>query len=233
VSYQLITTGIIQPPGFNGPVYDAVNQVVSARAPNIWRTFALAWIAVSYRYKAALEYELRFTASIAQSSGPDYEERFRQDHDLFGFVVCAVSVIECLHFAAYCIASVPSPTDFPLMTAKDLKFFAEDVGLRLVRAFPVDRLALVSQRVLNSPEFARLKEWRIVLFHRGTPPRVIALSTSGQQPASIPDNLRDLSINWAFTLPLDASTGPGLVTWLKREVDELIRATEEFATRYL
>lgn len=104
------------PAGLPLAEYDAVNEHVAHRAPgnkDVWHGFASAWKGVAYRLRAAQEHAEGFRASIvASSSAPEPNERYRQDHDLFGFVVCALSILECFFFASYCVGSMLDTTHF-------------------------------------------------------------------------------------------------------------------------
>jgi hypothetical protein len=101
------TLGVFQvPAGLPVIEFDAINERVSQQSignKTLWHAFASAWNALAYRLRAAQEHCLAFTESVAISSAPPPppEGRYQQDHDLFAFVACTVSAIECLHFAAY------------------------------------------------------------------------------------------------------------------------------------
>jgi hypothetical protein len=155
--------------------FDAVNERVSRRSSgngDVWHGFASAWNGVAYRLRAALEHEVAFTASLSRSSAPPPDERYGQDHDLFGFVVSAVSAVECFHFAAYCMAALVDPAGFPLTQSKNLKFYPTDVRGRYQRVFPAETLTRVMTSTLAAPECDQLTKLRNVLAHRGTPPRM-------------------------------------------------------------
>lgn len=217
--------------------FDAINERVAQRSSGnkaVWHAFASAWSGLAYRLRAALEHSAAFLGSVSASSAPPAEQRYRQDHDLFAFVVCAVSAVECFHFAAYCIGSMANAAIFPFSQPSHLKFYPRDVLDRFVQAFPGDSITAAMQSCLASPEYATLTDLRNVLAHRGTPPRQHFLSTSGPDtPSAIPANLGDLASNWRYDIELNAHCLDPYRAWLENSLRKMVIETAIFTAARL
>jgi len=221
------------PEGFAVRDFDLVNERVARRAgsdENAWHGFASAWNGIAYRLRGTLEHASAVSKSLTISSAPPPEDRYRQDHDLFGFFISSVSTIECFCFAAHCIGSLLVAGGFPLQTAGHLKFRTNDVRTKYKTHFPGDSLAKALDSVLTAGEYSQLVQIRNVMAHRGTPPRQHFLSTSGPDtPSAIPSNLADPASAWQYDLHLSPSSLDPLVEWVKRAVADLVAAAGEFA----
>ncbi|MGH7373949.1 MAG: hypothetical protein ACREJY_06960 [Candidatus Rokuibacteriota bacterium] len=217
--------------------FDTVNERVSQRrsgSKDIWHGFASAWNGVAYRMRAALDHEEGFAKSVTNSSAPPPDERYRQDHDLFGFVVSAVSAIECFHFAAHCVGSLLNPTVFPLSTPSNLKFYPTTVRDRSQSAFPGDALTEVMSARLTDLQYGHLNDLRNVLAHRGTPPRMTFLSTTGpDRPSAIPSNLADLASGWRYDLHLSPQCLSPFKGWLENSLHQLVTSASVFVSARL
>jgi hypothetical protein len=187
--------------------YDFVNQKAARFAESEkakWYAFASAWNAVAYRWRATHEHASDFEASIAKSSSPEVNERFRQDHDLFVFVTSAVSTVECFFFASYSLASLVNPASFPISNEHDLKFYPRDVASLFQKSFPTDSITSSMSTCLAAPELLLLQDLRNVLAHRGTPPRAHFASNGPKDtPSAIPDNLKQLASAWQYNFALE------------------------------
>lgn len=217
--------------------YDAVNERVSLRASgnkDVWHGFASAWNGVAYRLRAAQEHAEGFRASISASSAPEPNERYRQDHDLFGFVVSALSTLECFFFASYCIGSLLDTTLFPLSQAKDLKFYPKDVAEQFGKAFPNELLSSKMKDCLSSDEFKQLSDLRNVLAHRGTPPRKHFFGTGNtDKPSAIPGNLVDLASGWRYDFSLDPRCLDPYQAFLDKTLSQLVIEASRFVNTKL
>jgi hypothetical protein len=146
--------------------YDLVNQKSSQFAETEkakWFAFASAWNAVAYRWRAMHEHATDFERSIAKSSSPEVNERFRQDHDLFVFVTSAVSTVECFFFASYGLASLVNSANFPISKERDLKFYPQNVAKTFQNSFPTDSITSSMTTCLAAPEWQQLQDLRNVL----------------------------------------------------------------------
>lgn len=217
--------------------FDAVNERVASHRSgkdDIWYGFASAWNAVAYRLRAALEHGVAFTASVTRSSAPPPDERYRQDHDLFGFVVSALSAVECFHFAAYCIGTLVAPAEFPLSRPSSLRFYPDSVRDRFQRGFPAESLTGAMVTCLAASEYSRLTELRSVLVHRGTPPRMTFFSTSGpDRPSAIPSNLAALASQWSYDLHLQPQCLEPYAQWLESSIRDLVVEASVFSAARL
>ena len=228
------TLGAFQiPEGLPVAEFDIVNQLVSQSSSankDIRHAFPSAWNALAYRLRAAREHGAAFSTSVAESSGPSPEERYRQETDLFVFVISAVSAIECFFFAAHCIGALVTPPIFPVVKPSHLKLYPSNVRDRFVQAYPNDKLTRAMCQSLASSEYTILVDLRNVLAHRGTPPRRHVLSTGGPDvPSTIPSNLKDLASSWRYDMVLDAECLDPCKAWLGSAVRNLVGETADFA----
>lgn len=170
---KLTSVGFTMPPDFPAKAHDKVHSCLAKHKetnPVQWTSFALGWNGVAYRYRASAEYDEEFTASVAVSTSPAPEERYRQGKALFGFFVNAVSVIECFFYSANCMASILKPKIFPLSKSGDLMIYPDEVQQRFDAEFPDDRLSKYMSRCIGDPIYKKMKAIRDVLTHRGAPP---------------------------------------------------------------
>jgi hypothetical protein len=217
--------------------FDFVNERVSRRGSenkDIWHGFASAWTGIAYRLRAALDHEHSFATSVAHSTAPAPDERYRQDHDLFGFVVSAASAIECFYFAAYRIGSLVKPTDFAPPEPSSLKFYPRQVRDRFQSAFPGEALTEAMRPTLDDAQYGQLSDLRNVLAHRGTPLRAHFLSTSGPDTHSaIPSNLADLASTWRYDFQLSSQCLVPYKIWLENSVHQLMKSAAAFTSTRL
>lgn len=169
------TTGVDIPPPFGVATFDQVSRN-SARFKDShfdeWRTFAAAWNAIGFRQRAACDYNSEFPASINISAMPGGEDRYRQDHALFGFAVSQLSAFECLYFGVYCISSIRFPDTFPIARAKDLRSInPRTVAELLSSSFNASIMAERAISALDADFYDDLSKLRNFLSHRGTLPR--------------------------------------------------------------
>jgi hypothetical protein len=217
--------------------FDFINERMakkSAGNDDIWYSFATAWNAVAYRMRAALDHENAFAASVAASTAPPPEQRYRQDHDLFGFMVSAVSAIDCFYFAAYRIGAIVQPVVLPPSERSSLKFEARQVASCFERAFPGESLTHTMRAKLDDAKYKELTALRNFLAHRGTPARLHSFSATGPDtPSAVPTNLTDLASNWRYDLPLEPRCLEPYKFWLESSLDGLIKAAAGFVSSHL
>lgn len=231
-----LTLGQLEIPGAL-PVaeYDLVNQKASRFAEtekSKWHAFASAWNAVAYRWRATHEHASDFEMSIALSSSPEVNERFRQDHDLFVFVTSAVSTVECFFFASYCLASLVNPASFPISNERDLKFYPRDVSSLFQKLFPTDSIASSMSSCIAAPEFLVLQDLRNVLAHRGTPPRThFAGNGPEDTPSAIPDNLKQLASAWQYNFTLEPGCLDLYLAFLDATLSQLVLGLASFTAQ--
>lgn len=223
---------LILPHGFPAAEFDDINGRVARKAGtdlNAWLGFASAWNGVAFRLRGALDHASTLRKTLASSSAPPPEDRFRQDHDLFGFFTSSVSAVECFCFAAHCIGSLLRPKDFPLQGPGQLRFRAKELKDRYKVHFPNDALTRELDAALESGEYAQAVELRNVLAHRGTLSRRHFMSTSGPDtPSAIPSNPAELASAWRYDMHLAPSALDPIADWLEREVSRLVIAAATF-----
>jgi hypothetical protein len=218
--------------------FDSVNERVSQRCSankDAGRGFASAWNGVAYRLRAALDHAQAFSVSVAKSTGPPPEERYRQDHDLFGFAVCGVSAIECCHFAAYCIGALLKPAVFPMSKPSDLIVYPQNVLKKFESAFPDEEISKAMRATVDNDRFRLLWDVRRVLLHRaGAPPRAHFLNISGPDaPSTIPGNLADLASAWRYDFELSPHCLDPYKVWLEESLGHLIKTAAAFTSTHL
>jgi hypothetical protein len=230
------TVGLATPPGFNAEAYDAVHRHVSnlnTGPTNEWYLYGSAWNSVVYRYRAALEYEQRFTSLVGVSAAPPPEDRYAQEHALFGFIVSAASTVESFCFALHFLAGFAGHASFAIGSAADLRFYPSDVAGKLQGAFPGERLTLAIRAALGSSEYQTINALRMVLFHRGTPPRRFNVGDAPLPVAAMPANPLALPSLWRYEQPVDATRIRPLRNWLVSSLYELMEAAKEVVERHL
>jgi hypothetical protein len=225
------TTGVNLPDEFDVATFDAVSKLLGAFGethPSERSSFAAAWNAVGFRFRAAYDYSREFTASISQSVGPGGDERYRQDHCIFGFTTSALSTLECICFAAYCIGSIASPSAFPVTTAKDLRQIKpEEVARRFRAEYPQAGLTVEISEIIAAPGYTDLGELRNFLSHRGSLPRQFRMSSPST--AFIPDNPKDVASDWRITRVLGPQLTSDLMQFVSTATTGLIAQTLTFA----
>jgi hypothetical protein len=230
--------GIVLPSDFNSAAYDEINAIVGRRATtekNSHALFVAAWIGLGYRYRAAAEYHERFTELIRRSVGPPPEERFQQDHSLFGCISACLSSLECCCFALYCVGAMVDGNAFPLSSPKHLRVYARDTAEAYNGAFPGDPLTIALRSVVDEKEFQELADYRNALSHRGTPPRMISISLNTQRDheAFIPANPQSLAADWRLERSLDTKTTGEYLTYVGRSLDRLMKEASQFVKQQL
>lgn len=227
----LNSIGIEVPPGFDGDRYETIHQVTLIFKDanfSTWTSFGTAWKGVAHRFRAAGEHSARFTASIARTKAPEPDERYQQDHDLFGFVLCAHSALECWHFAMYCCGNLLDPYNFPMDTAKDLRLYPKDVLAAFDKRYGAEPIVRVMTALQNDPAQTSLEELRNVLVHRGIPPRKFHVGGELDGMARMPGNPKDLAARWIYSLDIGEGTTASRMTWLIARMGELLSASADF-----
>lgn len=185
--------------------YDETNQYISKRAgPDTtpWRNFASAWNAVGYRcirMDDAIDY---LVAAWSETYPPPFDDRMKEDTELFALAANMLSAVECAFLAAYCVAAMADPLTTPLATPNELKVLPSHV-ITTIRTLPqasaiADHFATAWHDITASG----LKDLRDSLSHRGSPLRRISFSTVGVAPSAIPNNPKQLGKDWVFDLTL-------------------------------
>jgi len=233
---KLTTVGFTMPPEFPAEAYDEVHsRLVKYKEthPIQWESFGLGWNGLAYRYRALVEYDEEFTASIMVSNSPPPEERYRQGKALFGFFVNAVSVTECFFYSANCMASILKPYIFPLSKSEDLRMRSNKLVSRFANQFPNDRLSNDMRRCIGDPVYKKTKDIRDVLTHRGALPRKFYVGGDRDGLATMPNNVKAPVNQWQFDFAVDTGTTASRREWLSRILKDLIESANEFCNREL
>jgi hypothetical protein len=131
----------------------------------------------------------------------------------------------------YCLHS--KPDDFPISQPKDLRVFRGDVRANFKEHFPQERLYQKMSDCLCEEEFIQLNNFRIVLSHRGTPPRSFEIGGENDGMATMPINPKYPSDQWENDFPVDAQTTTTRRQWLCDILEGLMDATVDFCNRQL
>jgi len=234
---KLTSVGFTPPPDFPTEAHNKVHQYLNKYKDthNVqWSLFGLGWNGLSYRYRAAAEYDYEFTSSVKKfGNSPPPEERYNQEKALFGFFVNAVSVIGCFFFSTYFMASILKSEEFPFSKSEELKLYPKDVALYFTKHFPKDNLTNKMNECLNADTYKQMNKMRIVLFHRGMLPRKFYAGGERNGMATMPINPRASSNQWQFDFSVDEQTTTSLRQWLCSVIKDLLDSTFNFCTRKL
>lgn len=230
------------PVGFDVASYDQVNDRAASIAnpndttapwkKNSWFSYASAWNGLAIRLRSAVEYDQEFGRLIVLSTAPPQEERYFQERALFGCVASALSAVECLYMATYCIAAVLSPPHFRLQKAEDLNKSPNKVAKAYVDWLPTDRFSQLLSRVAGSSELVELAGLRNTLAHRGVLPRKHFFSTVADIPSAVPSNPKALADDFDYTASLSDVTTSIYTRWLCQTTSHLVGAFNDFLTRF-
>ena len=234
---KLTSVGFIPPPDFpleeHNKVHSYLNKYKDTHKLQ-WSLFGLGWNGLAYRYRAAAEYDNEFTISIEKfGNSPPSEERYNQGKALFGFFVNAVSVIDCFCFSAYCMASILKPEKFPLSKSNELRLRTKGVASKFTDYFPKDNLTRKMDECLSADSYKQMNNIRIVLIHRGTPPRTFYEGGERSGMATMPVNPEAPSNQWQFDFPVDEQTTTLFRKWLSNTLEGLIDSANNFCVSQL
>lgn len=229
MAIKLPTNGLTIPDDFPAAPYSEIHRlVVRGWAQHAYyEHHAGAWNAMAYRYRALVDHGDAFIASLDKfGTAPEPEQRYAQEHALFGFFSCAFATFEAAFYGLYAIGTFLAPSAFPLATARDQQLVTpKRTKDGYVGAFPNDVLVGVIDQTLVDPEFRNWREVRNILTHRSAPGRRMFVGIGDDD---IPPD------EWKLNkLPLDAS----LITTNRkasaRLLQSLLTATATFVAARL
>jgi hypothetical protein len=170
---------LLMPDSFPADQFDRIYQTVANRYrqhPN-YSQYQGAWNAVAYRYKAMVEHDERFTASIVKDGpAPGEPTRFDQERDLFGFASSAYSMFDALHYGMFAIGSFIDASNFPLSSAQDERRVSfRSTQTAYSNAFGGDPIIGYFSTFSADAERVDLDALRNMLTHRASPPRAFRL----------------------------------------------------------
>lgn len=227
----LSSIGLVMPQSFNSAAHDKVHECLLPYKDNHlseWMSFGIAWKGVAYRSKAALSYHQRFTDLVRRTTSPASEERFEQEHALFGFFSAALSSLECYYYALYCVGAMQNSAAFPAASPKDLRVYPLNVKDRFLATFPSDPVTAEMQSVIADPMFSEISDIRNVLNHRGVPPRHFFQGGDKHGKAMAPSNPKDPAAQWAYLFEINDKTTEDRWVWVSGRLFKLLATAEAF-----
>jgi len=214
------------PLGFNVREFDRVFELAQGLAnPNngtleevsAWRVAINALNGFAYRLKAAKDYSDRFGASIDPATA---EDRYIQDHSLFGFAASSLSALECLFMASYGIASLFQLPGFPINTPGNLVQSPEKITDKFVACPSSLRISSITTAITSHPSYQSLRDLRNTLSHRGLLGRQIFFSTSTPIPSTIPTNPKALPAQFDYANKLVPTLTSDCLDWVILSANE-------------
>lgn len=235
-SPQLPSIGLVMPRSFNSEAHNNVHECLAPYKGTHfgeWMSFGIAWKGVAYRYKGALTYHQRFTQLIKVTKSPVPEDRFEQEHVLFGFFSAALSSIECYYYALYCIAAMKNSVAFPAASPKDLRIYPVNVKDKFLAVFPNELVTAGMQSAISDPIYAEIGDIRNVLTHRGSPPRQFFQGGSHHGKAMSPSNLKDPASQWVYAFEIDGKTTASKWQWVDGRLHSLLENADKFCRAHM
>lgn len=199
---------------------------------NAWHSYSAAWTGLAVRLRASLEYSAEFGESIARSTAPPHDERYRQERALYGSLSSALSAVECAYMAVYCLSSALAPDKLPLSTAKHLNQTPLDVAQALRSWVPNDAFSEKLLALALSPEMQSLADFRNTLAHRGVLPRHHRLSNAVALPSTLPSNPKALAGDFNFNEDMSASTTAAHAGWASETCSTIATDFHVFLRRW-
>ncbi len=233
---KLTTVGFEPPSDFPIKPYEAVHLCLKKYKDinkTQWQLFALGWNGLAYRYRALVEYDQEFTASIRVSTSPPPEERYDQGKSFFGFFVNSISAIYCFFFSMYCIGSILDPNRFPTIEPNDLSIYPKGVADLFHHCFRGDDLQQDMEWCLKESTYWKINNIHRVLMHRGMPPRRFHKGGELHDITTMPSNLPAPSDHWQFDLPVDEWITASYRQWLSIALGRLVNSASIFCNKRL
>ncbi|HXF23409.1 MAG TPA: hypothetical protein VN602_02755 [Gemmatimonadaceae bacterium] len=176
----MLANGLTMPADFpNGP-YDAVHSVIVGKLKDheLYDHFAGAWVAILYRFRAAVDSGESVLALMKiHGPTPPPVERYLQERALFEFFSCSFSVFEAAIYAYYTIGAFLVPAAFTLASARDQqRVTPQRTKDTFESAFNGDPINAVFVELFADSGYQRLREIRNILTHRAAPGRRIYIS---------------------------------------------------------
>jgi hypothetical protein len=182
------------PPDFPMSDYQIVEAAVDRwlkatrhgdETPLVWYEFVRAWQAAAHRFRMCAEHDQAFTEAIAVANCT-HEDLYIRDRALFLFFVTALSTIESICYAAFALASMLRPSDFPLGSNKDrARVSVETVRKAFGTFYPNRDITLTLGGLTADPTFRQISDARNIQAHRQLPQRTLSVSlTLSSDPAA-------------------------------------------------
>ena len=199
-SKVLTANGLTMPVEFPAAAYEAVHQKMapfSTANNDVYAQFAGAWNAVSYRYRALVEYDESFGASISKyGAAPNALERYRQERDLFGFFSNGFSTFEAFFYATSAAGALLQPNSFPIVTAAEQQRITPNSTIAaFLRAFPNDGIISSLNALTEDGAYMEWREIRNILTHRSAPGRTLHVTFGGGETPPDQWKLSNIALN--------------------------------------
>jgi hypothetical protein len=195
--HHLSVNGLVMPEDFPTTPFETIHARLVAKVNTqgaVYREYAGAWNAVSYRFLAATHYSDDFTDSMTKfGSSVNPDERYRQERDLFGFFTNGLSAIESTFYGLFAIGAFLNQISFPIVTAKEQQSVTPGATqATYIKAFPKEPILKVFGQLFSDQSYIELKHVRNVLAHRAAPGRQTYALLEGSE--LIPEEWKLLNI---------------------------------------
>jgi hypothetical protein len=193
-------------------------------AHTAFKGFAGGWNGLIMRFRAADEYAVAASGSLARQHGSlSGEERYQQERTIFGFFASSMSAIECCCFSIYHLGKMSIPAAFA-ESARGIK--VSTTATAVVRSYPTTQIAQRLTSLQADSKWTDLGEIRNTLLHRESPGITFHASTTAAPPPP-PAEWSDRGV------VLQPAMVNGPRTWLGSTVTDLVDATLDFVTSEL
>lgn len=190
-----------------------------------WYVFVNAWNGLAYRLIAAKSYSDAFRESLQNSS---MQDRYVQDHSLFGFTISALSSIECAYMATYGLGAMLRLEHFPVAKENDLKKMPTDIVMSFQKFCPSSPLTKALAKISTSPSYEELCNLRNALSHRGALGRQSQLSTHQNLPQLIPANPKALAATFNYDIEFVPELTEKKLEWVTQSVSFIMDEISDF-----
>jgi hypothetical protein len=196
--HHLSLNGLVVPSDFPTTPFEKIHARLIAKVDTqgvVYREYAGAWNAVSYRFLAATHYSDEFTNSMKKfGSSAASDERYRQERSLFGFFTNGLSAIEATFYGLFAIGAFLSPSSFRMMTAKEQQSVTPgSTQTAYIKNFSKEPILKVFDQLLSDQVYTELKHIRNVLAHRAAPGRKAFVSLGDSE--LLPEEWKLLNIS--------------------------------------
>jgi hypothetical protein len=190
-----------------------------------FREFALAESAVVFRYLGCVEAMDLLEETWMQEAGHlSFEGHYRLERNLFAFFTNGVSSVECLSYACYVLATQVRPNDLPFTDMKARRQIdPKKLGEKMSKLMPGIPMDVEFDALLKSAEWQGWNNYRNLLFHRSSLPRIA--KANDPSPPMMLDYDKTWSVDALFT---DEKGLRDYVGWLSDRIKRLLVAGIDF-----
>jgi hypothetical protein len=182
-----------------------------------WNHFFPAWCAIPLRLLWCVQHDRSFGGAFARGVN-EWDRRFIQDREVFGFFLTGLSALEVSCYGIYSIAAVASPSYFPIATPSARRQIDPiRTSQQYGKAFKGSPLADTLDTITESDTYREWRQFRNAIIHHAAPGRII-FATAGCGP---PENDR-----WKYEgseMVIDRATTQWRLDWLSTSLDDLQR----------